>query len=562
MKEAVKTTEVELSEIIQMTDNVRKGQDPDFNNLVENVKANGILQPVILRAHPKIKNRYQLLAGHRRYRAAEKVGLKAIPAAIYDVNDQEALIITVTENLQRQNLSPLEEGAEVNRLMSAHNGDARAIAGELGKTPQWVARRASLAKLIPEWHKEFANPKSRYRNWSAGHMEMISRFNPEIQRDIYEHLKKQFQYRTSEIDLTVRELEEQLADLTHFLKRAPWKLDDDSLVPAAGACTTCAKRSCHQALLFEDDLTEEKIKANDKCLDRDCWRKKQEAHVARRIADLQQKHSNLVKVSSEYGIDIPDDVLHRRDYDDVKKGTKGSVPAVVSNGRGAGTLKWITIGSWAKKNSATKPRDKDGKVKPASLAEKKKKFQHRRNAWIIAEIRKLLEKPTINLPMQILNSEAPHRGMIALAISFGTDKRKNYFSSGDTKLWMDCQNIIKADDGDVAAYQLLWKQIAPVLCERLNFHNGEAATERIPEGKMICELLCQEFKELDKKSIEALPDPKSWAKEEKQKTKKATKKAAKTKKAPEDKSSKPKAAKKKTTKKKRQVKRGSLLNRA
>lgn len=563
MKEAIQTTEVELGKIIEDSRNIRKGQDPDFQNLVDNVKANGILQAIILRAHPKKKNMYELLAGHRRFKAAEKAGLKAIPAAIYDVNDQEALIITVTENLQRKNLSPLEEAQEIKRLMDLHSGDTRAVAADLGKSERWVARRAKLFDLTAEWIKALDTAKNGrgeliFRFWSSGHMEIIARHDSETQSLLLKEILKNKSYEANE--WSISDLESWLSEKTHLLKKAPWKLDDDSLYPAAGACNTCPKRSCRQPLLFDDDLTEEQVKNNDKCLDPACWDKKQEAHVAIRISDLQQKHPNLLKISNEYISNLPEDVLEHNDYESVKKNAEGSVPAVITHGHGVGTLKWIKLHSWAKQSSAAKPRDTKGKVKPTSLAEKKKRFWHRRNAWIVVEIRKLLDEPTQNAPLQIFDSPDPDRAIAALAATFGTNGKEDTFShvfrvtKRSKNLWEDYEERLGIED-DSSVVMDLWYEIAPVLSSRLLSRTGEDATERIPEVKRICELLGIKYEDFEKGSIEALPDPKSWAKEEKHKAGKTEKES------PPKVSKKSKAQKKKAPKKKRQVKRGSLLNR-
>jgi len=115
MKEAVQTAEVELNKIIENSNNVRKGQDPDFQNLVENVKANGILQPVILRVHPKKKDSYELLAGHRRFKAAEKAKLTvrdylAYPGSAFDLENPG---LKSVEKIRKELAEKTEEKAKV-----------------------------------------------------------------------------------------------------------------------------------------------------------------------------------------------------------------------------------------------------------------------------------------------------------------------------------------------------------------------------------------------------------------------------------------------------------------
>lgn len=138
---------LKVEDIIIEDGSARIRKDLEFDQLVESVKATeGILQPIIVRPHPKSKGKFQLLAGRRRCAATKAAGFDFIKAEIYDVDDRGAMVITVTENLQRKDLTPLEEAEELKRLLGMGQKDTRAIAANLGKPPQKVAKKKRMKR--------------------------------------------------------------------------------------------------------------------------------------------------------------------------------------------------------------------------------------------------------------------------------------------------------------------------------------------------------------------------------------------------------------------------------
>lgn len=89
-----------------------------MQSLVESIKADGILQPLLVR--PLGDNRYELIAGERRYRSAREIGLKEVPVTIRELTEQQALHIALVENLQREDLNPVEETEGILQLLSHH----------------------------------------------------------------------------------------------------------------------------------------------------------------------------------------------------------------------------------------------------------------------------------------------------------------------------------------------------------------------------------------------------------------------------------------------------------
>ena len=116
--------------------------------LSSSVKEHGVLQPVLLRPLPG--GQYQLIAGERRWRAAKMAGLETIPAMIEEIDDDTALEIAIIENLQREDLSPLDEAMMYDRMTSEHGYSVRKLAQKLGKDKGYIENRLRLADAPPE----------------------------------------------------------------------------------------------------------------------------------------------------------------------------------------------------------------------------------------------------------------------------------------------------------------------------------------------------------------------------------------------------------------------------
>ncbi|MDQ3938207.1 MAG: ParB/RepB/Spo0J family partition protein [Chloroflexota bacterium] len=115
-----------------------------LNELAASIREHGVLQPVLIRPATE-PQRYQLVAGERRWRAAQKAGLREIPALIEQLDDETALEIGIIENLQREDLSPLEEALIYERMTSEHGYSVRRLAQKLGKDKGYIENRLRLA---------------------------------------------------------------------------------------------------------------------------------------------------------------------------------------------------------------------------------------------------------------------------------------------------------------------------------------------------------------------------------------------------------------------------------
>ena len=119
-----------------------------LNELAASIREHGVLQPILVR--PLGPNTYQIVAGERRWRASRLAGLESIPALIEEIDDDTALEISIIENLQREDLTPLDEAAMYDRMVHEHGYSIRKLADKLGKDKGYLENRLRLADAPPE----------------------------------------------------------------------------------------------------------------------------------------------------------------------------------------------------------------------------------------------------------------------------------------------------------------------------------------------------------------------------------------------------------------------------
>lgn len=139
---------VPLDAIEPNPDQPRRHFDPEaLSELAASIKAHGVLQPVLLRPHPRDKGRYQLVAGERRYRASREAGLTELPAVVRELTDAEALELALVENVLREDISPLEEARTLKSLLETFGYSYAQLGERLGKNKAYVDHRVRLLKM-------------------------------------------------------------------------------------------------------------------------------------------------------------------------------------------------------------------------------------------------------------------------------------------------------------------------------------------------------------------------------------------------------------------------------
>ena len=142
----------------------RRFDDAAMGELAASIKERGIIQPIIVRNLISGNAKYQIVAGERRWRAAQQAQLHEIPVVIRDFTDQEAMEVAIIENIQRDDLNPVEEADGYRRLMDAHGRTQEELARGLGKSRSHIANMLRLLNLPEEVKTLLAEGKI-----SAGH---------------------------------------------------------------------------------------------------------------------------------------------------------------------------------------------------------------------------------------------------------------------------------------------------------------------------------------------------------------------------------------------------------
>ena len=139
------TTLIPLNSIVNNSDQPRKFFDSDnIAELAESIKNHGIIQPLILK---KDGNKYVIIAGERRWRAAKMLSLKEVPAIIMELSDKEILEISLIENIQRQDLNPIEEALAYRKLIDDFNLTQQELSKRIGKSRVAITNTMRLINL-------------------------------------------------------------------------------------------------------------------------------------------------------------------------------------------------------------------------------------------------------------------------------------------------------------------------------------------------------------------------------------------------------------------------------
>lgn len=185
--------EIDMRLIDPNKDQPRKKFDPaSLKELSESIKLHGVIQPIILIRNGQ--NRYTIIAGERRFRASLIAGLKTIPAIVRDYTPREVKEVSLIENLQREDLNPIEAGRAIKQLMEEYALTQENIADRIGKSRPLVANTLRLLTLSPEVIKLIENGSI-----SAGHGKVLVGLSPEDQSYIAKVIMEK--------KLTVREVE-------------------------------------------------------------------------------------------------------------------------------------------------------------------------------------------------------------------------------------------------------------------------------------------------------------------------------------------------------------------
>ena len=139
---------IPIEKIHANPDQPRRNFTPsDLENLANSIRTKGVIQPLILRQHPKKEHEFEIVAGERRWRASQMAQLHEVPAIIREFSDIEVLEVAIIENIQRENLNPVEEAAGYRQLMERFDRTQEQMAEALSKSRSYIANLLRLLNL-------------------------------------------------------------------------------------------------------------------------------------------------------------------------------------------------------------------------------------------------------------------------------------------------------------------------------------------------------------------------------------------------------------------------------
>jgi ParB/RepB/Spo0J family partition protein len=244
----------------------------DVAELAASIARMGMLQPILIRTSAVTEGEYQVISGHRRLAAATMAGLEQVPCRLCDCNDEQVAEIQIVENLQRKDLTPLQEAAGYERLMNEFGHSAEQIGERVGKSRAYVYAKLKLLALHQAGRAALAAGQI-----SESIALLVARIPSEaLQAKAIKALTSDDYRRDSKTEsMSFREAKRILQNgFTTDLRKAIWSLDDDTLVAEAGSCNACPKRSGNSPEDYPD-VTDPRI-----CMDPTCYAVKREAKLA------------------------------------------------------------------------------------------------------------------------------------------------------------------------------------------------------------------------------------------------------------------------------------------
>ena len=164
-----KTNNLSLAEIVPNKYQPRKNFDEEnLNDLVNSIKERGVIQPIIVRKSNTDNSKYEIIAGERRWLAAQKAGLHDIPVVVTDADDLKSLEFAIVENVQRHDLNPLEEAQGYKRLIDEFAYDQDKVSKFIGKSRSYISNSLRLLNL-PKEVLDFVEQKKI----TAGHAKIL-----------------------------------------------------------------------------------------------------------------------------------------------------------------------------------------------------------------------------------------------------------------------------------------------------------------------------------------------------------------------------------------------------
>jgi ParB family chromosome partitioning protein len=444
---------VPLAELVESSTNPRRTFDDErLEELAESIRSKGVLSPLLAR---KVSGHFEIVSGARRYRAALRAGLQEVPVRIVAPNDEEALETQIIENIQRADVHPFEEAQGFRALLEREGAGytVEKIAAKTGKAAPHIAKRLRLLDLIPPVAAAFTAGRI-----GIEHALLIAKLGAEVQD---EALRRCFDgyYAANDAErslVPVSRLQAWIEQNVYLsLKSVPFSKDDEALVPEAGSCANCPKRTGFNTLLFSEVR-------EDSCADAACFNRKLDAHIAERVA----KVPNLVMISDNYNTTGETPILARRNYIEVvtRKNKKGKdarpeeklcshlSPAIHADGMDKGRLVKVCADPTCKVHFGERQEQERQRLRwkaEKKAANKKAKhtlaFRHRLLADVLKRVKPQLGTEELRMVTQFVLRSLSHELVCRVAKRHGLQNPKD---AHDWQMAEKARALYKKADAD------------------------------------------------------------------------------------------------------------------
>lgn len=276
---------LDLNKIVNSTYNPRKDfRSETLQELADSIRQVGVLQPICVR--PK-EDGFEIVYGERRYWAAAMAGLKFIPALVRELSDAEAEDAAITENLQREDVTPREEAAAYKRALESGRHTIESLVGKFGKSEAYIRSRLKLCDLIDALAEQLDREEI-----SVGVATEIAKYDAAVQQEVYEeHFSEGC--RLSWKNARIREIARRLYD-RYMTRLDTYRFDKTE-------CHTCHHNTANQ-ILFKDECTD----GCAGCQNRSCMMRKNDEYLVQQALQLLKADPRTVLATVG---DTPDSVI-------------------------------------------------------------------------------------------------------------------------------------------------------------------------------------------------------------------------------------------------------------
>lgn len=300
-KKIMQVKEIMLADICPSTLNPRKTFDQEsLNELSQNIKENGLVQPITVRKAPKESGKkYEIVCGERRFRASCIAGLETIQAIVRnDLDDKQAFAAMIIENLQRKDVDPMEEAAAFSKLYNDKTMKVKEIAKMLGKSTSYVISRINLSNIIPEFVK-LMQDGTLY----LVHLLDICKLTKAQQETLYNA-----KFTPESIERWVRKILP-MEVLHAWIDECVMKYLDTARFSLLDESFSCGK-NCEGCPLNTKNKPEEYNEKRDRCMNPSCFNKKTQEFIFREAKESGlpcifkgQNCEEIIKAAKAFGIE-------------------------------------------------------------------------------------------------------------------------------------------------------------------------------------------------------------------------------------------------------------------